>query len=690
MSLDLDLIYSQFNFKVDKSDKNKIYEFEAFRLDAVHLMLYQHDEEIPLVPKAVETLLVLVEKRGEILSKNELMETIWTDSIVEESNLAQYLHILRKTLGKTKDGKPFIETFRRRGYRFNGEVSVADFSAEIKQENTNQNFVPHPALTNGGAIRETTSGKVVALADWRHAPEVDEKSPQKVLPTAQLEEFPSESETQNAELSTGEIKSRKRGFAVGLILLLLASIGVSYWFFPNRPSNAAIESIAVLPFWNDSVETEYLSNGMTETLISSLSQLPNLNVKAQSAVFRYKGKDMDAQTIGKELNVQTILTGRVASHGDDLTLSLSFEDVETGNQIWGKQYNRQLSGIIALQTEIARDVSANLKTKLSGADEQRVAKTYTENVEAYQFYLKGRFHWNKRTPTDLQKSIENFERAIALDPNFALAFTGLADAYSLLANAGSPAREIMPKAREAALNALLLDDNLAEAHTALGQILIYYDYDYAGAEREHKRAIELNPNYATAHQWYSELLTALGRHEEALAEMRRALEIDPLSLIINRQYGVSLLFARKYDEAIGQLKKTLELDANFAVAHSSISLAYRLKGDYDEAVEEFAKYQELIGEQQSAALIRESFTRNGWQGFLRAMVGEHRPANLTPYHAAAFYAALDEKDKAFAELSRAYQNREPVLGLIKVDPRFDSLRDDSRFADLLRRVGLPQ
>jgi tetratricopeptide (TPR) repeat protein len=325
-----------------------------------------------------------------------------------------------------------------------------------------------------------------------------------------------------------------------------------------------------------------------------------------------------------------------------------------------------------------------------GSDEQkRLTKRYTENVEAYQFYVRGRFYWNKRTSQDLWKSIENFEQAIALDPNYALAFTGLADAYALLANAGSPAHEMMPKAREAALKALLLDDNLAEAHTALGQIIVYYDYDFAGAEREYKRAIELNPHHATTHQWYSEILSALGRHEEALAEMRRASEIDPLSPILNRQYGVILLFARQYDAGLEQSKKTVELDTNFAVGHSTLSLAYRMKGSYAESVEELAKFQELTGGKQTAALMRESFAKGGWQEFLRAMTDERRPANLTSYNVATFHAALGEKDKALVELDKAYQNREGILGLLKVDPRFDSLHDDPRFQDLLRRVGLP-
>lgn len=284
--------------------------------------------------------------------------------------------------------------------------------------------------------------------------------------------------------------------------------------------------------------------------------------------------------------------------------------------------------------------------------------------------------------------IEHFKQAIALDPSYALAYAGLADAYTLLANAGSPAHEIMPKALEAAQKAVLLDDNLAEAHAALGNIIIYYHYDFAGAEREERRAIELNPNYATAHHWYSELLMGLGRHEEAIAEIQRALEIDPLSLLLNRQYGASLLFAREYDAAIEQMKKTVELDANFAVGHSTLSVAYRMKDNYAESVEELAKFHELTGGEQTAALMRESFSKGGWEEFLRAMTDERRPANLTPYNVATFHAALGEKDMAFVELNKAYEDRESILGLLKVDPRFDSLHDDPRFQDLTHRFKL--
>jgi tetratricopeptide (TPR) repeat protein len=411
-------------------------------------------------------------------------------------------------------------------------------------------------------------------------------------------------------------------------------------------------------------------------------------VRPFSSVRKYGNLEQDALVAGRALEVDSVLDGTIQRWGDKIRVTVRLVKVADGASLWTGTFDENFTNIFAVQDAISNKAAGALALQLGGDEQKRLNKRHTENVEAYQFYLKGRFHWNKRTPQDLQKSIEYFEQAIRLDPNYALAFTGLANAYSLMANAGTAPHEMMPRAHRAALKALSLDDNLAEAHTALAQILIYYDYDYTGAEREHQRAIELNPNYETAHQWYSELLTALGRHEEALAEMRRALEIDPLSLIINRQYGITLLFARKYNEALAQLKKTLELDANFAVAHSSISLAYRLKGDYAASVEEFAKYQELIGEPQSASLARESFARNGWQGFLRAMTAENRPANLTPYHAAGFYAALDEKDEAFDELEKAYQKRETVLGLLKVDPRFDSLRGDSRFAVLIKRMHL--
>jgi TolB-like protein/tetratricopeptide (TPR) repeat protein len=436
---------------------------------------------------------------------------------------------------------------------------------------------------------------------------------------------------------------------------------------------------------------EYLSDGISESLINSLSQMQNVRVMARSTMFSFKGKDLNPQTVGEQLGVETVLTGRVVQRGDSLTVQADLVNVADGTQLWGEQFNRKLTDLVALQGEVARDVSNKLRTKLTGADEQRLAKTYTANPVAYQHYLRGRFYWNKRTAKDLQKAVEYFQQAVAADSDYAPAYAGLADAYSLLPTyGGGLPREMFPKAREAAVKALSLDSQLSEAHVSLALVLNYYDYDFAGAEREFKAAIELNRMSPTAHLHYGNLLSTLGRHEEALNEFRRALELDPLSLIGNRLYGLAFYHARRYDEAIAQLERTVELDAGFAPVHDSLSNVYSVKGDYAASIEAFAKNQELIGERQNAVLARESFARGGWQGFLRAMTGERGAANMASYRLATYHAALGEKDKAFDELNKAHESREFFMILLKVDPRLDPQRSDPRFAELVRRVGFPQ
>ncbi len=487
-----------------------------------------------------------------------------------------------------------------------------------------------------------------------------------------------------------EIKNRKLVFGI-LSVLILVSIGFGYWFFVSRPVTAKpIESIAVLPFVNESgnADTEYLSDGMTETLISSLSQLPKLSIKARSSVFRYKGKETDAQTIGKELNVQAILNGNVVQRGEQLILNIELVDAQTENVLWSANYNRKQTDLVSLQNEIARDISNKLKTKLSGADEQRLTKNYTESAEAYQLYLKGRFYANKGTPQDLRRAIEFYQQAIAVDPNYALGFAGLADGYSSLSSyEGAFPHEAQPKAKLAALKALSLDDNLAEAHVALCGIFSIYDYEFSEAERECQHAIELNPQYARSYHLYGLLLTRLGRHDESFAQFQRGLEIEPLSLHINKNYGESLFYARRYEESVAQFKKTLELDVNFAPAHDALGFAYHILGRYAESVELFAKYEELRNQPQNAVLMRESFARDGWQGFMRMMSGEHRPANTSSYLVAIYSVGLGEKNRAIAALNDAYEKRNYRIVYIKVDPRLDPLRDDPRFQDLLRRVG---
>src|SRR5437016_4708246 len=451
-----------------------------------------------------------------------------------------------------------------------------------------------------------------------------------------------------------------------------------------------------MPFQNASGngDIEYLSDGITESLINSLSQLPNLSVKARSTVFHYKGKDVTPQQAGSELSVQAVLNGRVMQRGDQLTLSLELVDARTGNQIWGEQYNRKTSDLAALQSEIARDVSNKLRTKLSGVEEQRVTKSYTADSEAYQLYLKGRFYWNKRTIDDFNRAIPYFQQAIDKDPNYALAYSGLADSYALLSVFEGPPKDWMPRAKAAAMKALALDDNLAEAHTSLAQIIAYYDWDFNAAEREFGRAIELNPNYATAHQWHAENLSSLERHDEALAEIRRALELDPLSLIINRVYGDMLLNARRYDEAIEQYRRTIEMDPNFPTTHNGLGRAYEAKGMYDQAVAEYLAFSRPNISPAERLARQEAYTRSGWKAFLQIGVSNllerSKKGYVRSYSIASSYARLGQKDEAFVWLEKAYQDRDWQMTELDVRPEMDSLRSDPRFAELVRKIGLPQ
>ena len=501
---------------------------------------------------------------------------------------------------------------------------------------------------------------------------------------------------QQTSAGTRELGQSKRTRVVVLAgaAVFIALIAVSFLYF-SRKSNT-IQSLAVLPFAKASgnSDVEYLSDGITESLINSLSQLPNFSVKARSTVFHYKGKDISPQQVGSELSVQAVLNGRVVQRGEQLTLSLELVNARTGDQIWGEQYNRKTTDLTSLQSEIARDVSNKIRTKLSGAEKQRVTKSYTANSEAYQLYLKGRFYWNKRTVDDLNRAIPNFQQAIDKDPNYALAYSGLADSYALLAVFGVvPPKDLMPQARAAATKSLALDDSLAEAHASLGEIMAYYDWDFSGAEREFRRAIDLNPNYATAHQWLAEEISVLRGHEEALAEIRRALELDPLSLIINRVYGDTLLNARRYDEAIAQYRKTIEMDPNFPTTHNGLGHAYEAKGMYDQAV---AEYLAFAGPNVSPAerLARqEAYTRSGWKAFLQIGVSNllerSKKGYVRSFTIASFYARLGQKDEAFAWLEKAYQDRDYQMTELNVRPELDSLRSDPRFAELVKRVGLP-
>jgi serine/threonine protein kinase/Tfp pilus assembly protein PilF len=473
--------------------------------------------------------------------------------------------------------------------------------------------------------------------------------------------------------------------AVVALLVLLAAAGLIY-----RPAEhgETIDSIAVLPFVNVSGDqnTEYLSDGITESLINNLSQLPNLKIKSRDSVFHYKGKETDPEEVARQLGVRAIFKGRLTQRGDTLAISAELIDARNDDHLWGQQYNRKLADIFALQDEIAREITNTLRLRLTAQDEKRLAKRYTENVEAYQDYLEGRYQWDKKTEEGFKKGVEYFQQAIAKDPTYALAYAGLADCYTGLAGFGFvPAKEGYPKALEEALKALEIDDKLAEAHASLAFIKSNYDWDWSGAEQEFKRAIELNPGSATAHHFYGLALAYMGgRFEEAIDESKRAVELDPLSLIINADLGHVFYEARKYELAIEQERKTLEMDPNFNPAHHWLGLAYLQKSMDKEGIAEFEKEFPFLGYAYAVAGRRAEA-----QQVLDKLNELSKQKYVPAMSMARIYVGLGEKDKAFEWLEKAYLDGSIGGGTgIAVDPIFDPLRSDPRFMDILRRMNL--
>lgn len=481
-----------------------------------------------------------------------------------------------------------------------------------------------------------------------------------------------------------------------IIVGFIAVLGVSAYIYFTRSSSAPVQSVAVMPFINESgnAEVEYLSDGMTETLINSLSGIPNLSVKARASVFRYKGKDFDPRKIASDLDVQAILIGRVVQRGEQLTLNLELIEAKTENVLWGHKYERKSTDLVSLQSEVALDVSNKLKAQLSNAVEAKVARRYTANPEAYHLYLKGLFYWNKRTPEALKKSVEYFSEAIEKDPNYAQAYAGMATAYVLFPEYSiSMPRDAVPKAKAMARRALELDDTLAEAHTALGYALLTYDRNYAESNREFKRAIELNPNYATAYQWYADgYLLSTQRFDEALQSLRKAQELDPLSLVINAQIGLCHIYMRDYDKAVTHYRKTIELDPNWYLAHWFLGLAYELQGKLKEAESEYLKARELNDDPYVLAYLVHVYAAMGKRDEALKRVNQMKELTkhryVPAYAFAIAYEGLGDKEEALNWLERSDEDRAWDIIHMKVEPFFDSLRNEPRFTKLVERVGL--
>jgi len=486
------------------------------------------------------------------------------------------------------------------------------------------------------------------------------------------------------------------GIATALVLALVA-LGVV--LYRGRGGQPEISSIAVLPFVNASNDpnADYLSDGLTEGLINSLSQIPNLAVMSRSSVFHYKGRDVDPQTVARDLKIEGVVTGRIVQHGDQLIISAELIDARNNHNLWGEQYDRKVTDALAIQQDITRSITARLRERLSGETTKQVAKGGTADPEAYQLYLKGRFYWDKRTPDSLEKARDFFNQAIEKDPNYALAYLGLADYYDVVTEyAPIPVSETLPKARAATQKALAIDDSLAEGHALLGDIFTL-QWEWSDAERELKRALELNPNSAHAHKLYWLYLHTVGRHEDALTEIKTALRLDPLNLIYNADLGNEYENRRQYDIAIEQYKKVIEMDPSFAAVHQELGETYRIAGKYDLWLQEWATGVTLAHQPEYVAInkkVAEVYSRSGVPAAYHEWAAQEDELSKHQYEDPAIigfiHAVAGEKDQAFAWFEKAYKERSEAIAYIRITPMADSLRSDPRYADLLKRMGLPQ
>jgi serine/threonine protein kinase/tetratricopeptide (TPR) repeat protein len=504
----------------------------------------------------------------------------------------------------------------------------------------------------------------------------------------------------SAEYLLSGIRKNKRSAGVALAILFVLISGAGYWAFKYRGSagggTEAISSIAVLPFQNKSADadTDYLSDGLAESLIFRLSQLPGLKVSPTTSVMRYKGKDTDIARIASELGVDAVMTGRLVKRGDNLNITVELVDIRNNKSLWGEQYERKMSDLLATQREIAAAITQKLQLKLAGSDIKGITKRYTDNNEAYQLYLKGRFHFARRTDEDIRRSIELFQQAIKLDPNFALAYVGVSESYNVMPSYPymSP-NEANPLAKAAVAKALEIDPDLPEAHTVAGMIAATYDWDWAKAEREFKRSLELDPNLAITHYRYAWVyLSPMGRHDEAIAEMKRAMELEPLSLVQGANFAAVYLYARQFDKALDQAKKTYDLDPNMVTGQNWMCHAYDVNGMYAESLAISEKATQ--SNRSLLAGLGYAYAKSGRRQEAEAVLKQWKEIEKTKYVAnywlAIVYAALGEKDAAFAELEKAYREHDWFLQRLKTDPFMDPLRGDPRFKDLVRRLGLPE
>ena len=645
--------------------------FDGFTLDLTRGSLLRGSEEIKLRPKPFSALKYLVENPGRLISKTELIEVIWPDTAVTDDSLVQCLIEVRRALND--DAQQMIKTVPRRGYVFDRPVSD---SASI---------TPVTTVTEESGVHliieeEETNGRGNAGNGRRGDTETRRRGDVLVLPASQ---------SKVRYLIAGLKQQPWRlvaGVVAGLAAIAMAAAGIVYFTRPGE----AIDSIAVMPFVNVSGDpnTDYLSEGISDNIIDRLSHLPNLKkVIALNSVLRYKGKQIDPQAVGRELGVRAVLIGRVIQRGDEVSITTELVDVRDNKHLWGGQYNRKLADIMTVQAQISREISENLRLRLSGDDAKRLAKSYTQSGEAYQLYMLGRYYRRRGTKAGYAKSIEYLEQAIKKDPSYAPAYAEMGEVYRNLGwNLLLPPKEWLPKEELAALKALQIDDALAEAHVLMAHIKEIH-LDWPGAEEEYKRALKLDPNSVRAHETYAWHLRMFGRFDEAMPHNSRARELDPLALNLMWDLAVHFQFLRQYDRAIEQCKKMIEMDPNSVAAHTQLAVNYQEKGMYEEAIAALKKVN--APRFQLAYAYAVAGKRDEAQKILDELKDDQSKGHyVSPFNFALIYMGLGDKDQAFEWLNRTFEENPYRLAFIKHNPRFDSLRSDPRFDALLRRMKL--
>lgn len=644
-----------------------------FEIDLTSGEVHKNGRRSPLQEQPFRVLAVLLEHPGEVVTREQLQARLWpADTYVGfDEGLNTAIRKLRLAFGDSADNPRFIETLPRRGYRFIAPVSEipknqapghADAMADVPTDVGNREAVREDFTGEGGQMRGSPGF--------------------------------------TSQASSVRPRSRKLVISEAAAIVLILA-GVTYLIRPRLFSNSSAPKrmmLAILPFQNlnNDQGQEYFSDGLTEETIADLGQLSpeHLGVIARTSAMAYKHTDKTISQIGRELGVDYILEGSVRREGGKARVSAQLVRVSDQTHVWAQNYDRELDDLLDIENELGKTIAQQVQVNLAPQRQIALSKFRTVDSETYDLYLKGRYYWNQRTQAGFWKGIEYFKQALERDPNYARAYAGLADCYILLGPSDAlPATEVYPLAKAAALKALQLDDALAEAHASLGFVTLLYDWNPAEAEKEFRRAIELDPNYPTAHHWYAYDLSAMKRSDEAVAEIRHAVELDPLSSIINADAGQILYLARRSDEAIAQCQKTVGLDPQFIQVYWYLGVLYEQKGMFDQAFDAFSKAPGAPDSSQSAA-IRAAYRMSGikgyWQERLAMLEHQSKTHYVSPYTFAVSYALMSDRDRALENLEKAFDERYPSMVFVQIEPVFDNLRSDPRYTDLLRRIGLPQ